>query len=380
MLSLDYTIGNMTFPEAVRISCVVVTLIALSGAEALAGGPENVLVVVNANSTLSKSIAEYYVLRRAIPKANVCTIGVSDQESIGRDVYNIAIAQPVGKCLTSRKLTESILYIVTTQGVPLRINGTTSLSGDYASVDSELTLLYKALHGASVPLNGPAPNPLFRQPDAAFRHPQFPIYLVTRLAAYDLAGVKGLIDRSLQARNRGRVVLDSRITGSDRSGDEWLTNAAILLPAERVQLEETPLVLYGQKDVIGYASWGSNDTNRKQRKLGFQWLPGAIATEYVSTNGRTFARPPETWTLGTWRDKTTWFAGAPQSLSADLIAEGATGASGHVDEPYLGYTPRPDFLFPAYLSGRNLAESYYIAIPALSWQNIVIGDPLCTLR
>ena len=36
----------------------------------------------------------------------------------------------------------------------------------------------------------------------------------------------------------------------------------------------------------------------------------------------------------------------------------------------------PDYLFPAYLSGRNLAESYYVAIPALSWQNIVVGDPL----
>ena len=26
-----------------------------------------------------------------------------------------------------------------------------------------------------------------------------------------------------------------------------------------------------------------------------------------------------------------------------------------------------------------LAESYYIAMPALSWQGVVLGDPLCTL-
>ena len=51
--------------------------------------------------------------------------------------------------------------------------------------------------------------------------------------------------------------------------------------------------MYGEKQVIAYASWGSNDPNRKQRHLGFEWLPGAIATEYVSTNGRTFAKPPE---------------------------------------------------------------------------------------
>ena len=74
-----------------------------------------------------------------------------------------------------------------------------------------------------------------------------------------------------------------------------------------------------------------------------------------------------------------FFAGSPQSLAADYILEGATGASGHVDEPYLSMTPRPDLLLPAYYRGRNLAESYYLAIPALSWQNIVLGDPLCSL-
>ena len=31
------------------------------------------------------------------------------------------------------------------------------------------------------------------------------------------------------------------------------------------------------------------------------------------------------------------------------------------------------------VTGRNLAESYYLAILGLSWQNIVVGDPLCSL-
>ena len=73
------------------------------------------------------------------------------------------------------------------------------------------------------------------------------------------------------------------------------------------------------------------------------------------------------------------FRGSRQSLSADLIADGATGAAGHTTEPYLAFTPRPDLLFPAYLRGRNLAESFYISMPAIGWMNIVIGDPLVTL-
>jgi len=114
--------------------------------------------------------------------------------------------------------------------------------------------------------------------------------------------------------------------------------------------------------------------------LGFEWLPGALVTEYVSTNGRTFNRPPAGWTISTWSEPARWFDGSPQTLTADYIHEGATGCSGHVYEPFLDFTPHPDQLFPAYFHGRNLAESYYAAMPALSWQNIVVGDPLCRLQ
>jgi hypothetical protein len=40
---------------------------------------------------------------------------------------------------------------------------------------------------------------------------------------------------------------------------------------------------------------------------------------------------------------------------------------------------RPDYLLPAYYQGRTLAESYYQALPLLSWQGVVLGDPLCSL-
>jgi uncharacterized protein (TIGR03790 family) len=147
-----------------------------------------------------------------------------------------------------------------------------------------------------------------------------------------------------------------------------------------VVLEETTEPVYGQTDVIGYASWGSNDRHRERRFPGFHWLPGGIVTEYVSTDGRTFVKPPDSWKPSMdWIHPPAWFAGSPQSMLADYILEGASGASGHVYEPYLGMTPRPDLLLPGYYSGRNLAESYYLAIPGLSWQNIVAGDPLCSL-
>ena len=54
-------------------------------------------------------------------------------------------------------------------------------------------------------------NPFFRQRDIPFTHALFPIYLVTRLAAYDVGDVKAMIDRSLAARNRGKFVIDLQL-------------------------------------------------------------------------------------------------------------------------------------------------------------------------
>ncbi|HZU25494.1 MAG TPA: TIGR03790 family protein [Bryobacteraceae bacterium] len=350
----------------------------LTASSMLAASPASVLVIVNDASPLSRAIGDYYAHRRAIPLRNICHLKTSTAEEIGRADYDHGIAAPVAAFLRSHGLTESILYIVTTAGVPLKISGGTGLTSDAASVDSELAMVYADLHGQGHRIAGPLPNPFFGHSGDAFGHPRFPIYLVTRLAAFDFPDVRGMIDRALAARNRGKFVIDLKADDST-PGDSWLRSAAARLPRERVVLDESARVLVNAADVIAYASWGSNDRNRTQRHLGFRWLPGAIVTEFVSTNARTFARPPDQWTLGNWPDPKTWFAGAPQTLTADYLHDGATGASGHVDEPYLQFTPRPDLVLPAYYRGRNLAESFWVGIPAVSWMNIVAGDPLCSL-
>lgn len=340
---------------------------------------ENVLLVVNSKSDLSRQTADYYRPRRAVPLGNVCTISTTTDEEINWQTYEREIETPIADCLRKGKLVEKVLYIVTTMGVPLKVDGSGSgLATEHASVDSELTLLYSKLKGAKIQRAGGIGNPFFMKRDAAFGHPQFPIYLVTRLAAYDWNDIKAMIDRSLAARNRGKFVIDLE-GNSDKDGNNWLRDAAILLPTDRTVFDDSNRILYGVKDVIAYASWGSNDFNRKKRWLNFQWLPGAIATEYVSTNARTLRRPPDSWNYTTWQDRDHWFAGSPQGLSADFIHEGATGASGNAYEPYLYGCPRPNYVLPAYYDGRNLAESFYLGIAFLSWQSVVFGDPLCSL-
>ena len=226
---------------------------------------ENVLLVVNGNVALSRQIADYYRPRRSVPVKNVCTIATTGDEEIQWNVYESQIERPIGDCLKKAGLVDKVLYIVTTMGVPLKVDGPGARQlSERASVDSELTLLYAKLKGARYSRTGGVPNPFFMQRDAPFRHSAFPIYLVTRLAAYDLADVKAMIDRSLQARNRGKFVIDLQSEKND-PGNNWLRTAAMLLPAARVVLDETTRPLYDQTDVIGYASWGSNDDHRTQR-------------------------------------------------------------------------------------------------------------------
>lgn len=354
-------------------------LACLFAAAASSQTAENVLVVVNRSSAVSGRIGEYYIHQRLVPLKNLCRIKTTASEEISREVYVNEIERPIMRYLLGHNLSEKILYIVTTLGMPLKIRGAgEGMATEAAAVDSELTLVYGKLKGRKYNVAGLVLNPFYRKMGARFTHRQFGIYLVTRLAGYDFEDVRRMIDRSLTVQNRGKFVIDLK-SGDASGGDEWLREAARALPAGRVILDETEHVLYSQHDVIGYAGWGSNDRHRKQRFLGFDWLPGAIVTEFVSTDGRTFDRPLDSWNITTWEDKAHFFARSPQSLTADYIHEGATGCSGHVYEPFLAATPHPQYLLPAYFHGRNLAESYYLSIPALSWQNIIVGDPLCRI-
>jgi len=366
-----------------RWLAVAIAAATLSPLAAETPGADQVLLVVNRRSRASQEIGDYYAQKRAIPASNRCTIDIVPDEMIARADYETKIEAPVAAFLKRRALTEKILYIVLTTGVPLRIGGTIQdtrpFSSDASSVDSELTLLYRRMRGEKIPLPGPVPNPFFRQRDAPFRHPLFPIYMVTRLDAYSMADMKAMVDRALVARNTGKFVIDLR-ADNNTPGNQWLRDAALLLPKDRVVMDLTATVLTNVKDVIAYASWGSNDHDHTQRFLHNQWLPGAIATEFVSTDARTFHPPPDSWQIGTWAETRSWYAGAPQSLTGDYIREGASGASGQVDEPYLVFCPRPDYILPAYYAGRNLAESFYMGIPGLSWMNVVIGDPLMRLE
>lgn len=354
----------------------ILILLALCVPPLCAQTADNVLVVMNQASRVSLETGLYYAQKRGIAKTNVIAILTTEGETISREDFDRQIATPIATYLTRQGAQDRIIYIVLTRGIPLRIEGSAGPAGTAAAVDSELALLYRRLTGEQVRTEGPVPNPYFLG-DAPigearqFRHAEQDIYLVSRLDGYNIEEIKGLIDRGSAPSREGKILLDAKGT-PDQKGDLWLKAAADRLAAmgmgDRVVLEETAEALTTTGKVLGYYSWGSNDPALRRRRLDFDFAPGALAGTFSGADGRTFVESDQPWSLAE--------AEGTPTLAADFIRNGVTGAGAHVTEPYLEGAIRPDILFPAYLSGFNLVESFYLATPYLSWQTVIIGDPL----
>jgi uncharacterized protein (TIGR03790 family) len=239
-------------------------------------------------------------------------------------------------------------------------------------------------------------NPYFaaRHSFAAFRerYPDSPLrYLVARLTGYSdeidpktgvPRDIKALIDAASETlsddEEPGAWVIDQNPTLDPGLG---VANLLMLDPAVTtlegmglaVVANREAAVASGIERISGYASWGSNDANDagapyfgeiEGKRYPGHFLPRSIASNFVSTNARSFRSP----------------AKYGQSLIADLIRMGASGASGHVYEPALSGVAHPEIIFPAYARGVKAVEAFYRGVPYLGWMNLYVGDPLMTVQ
>lgn len=351
--------------------------------------PDQVLIVVNDSSAISVAVGNYYARVRGVPLTNIFHLpaGTPTSEVILRGSYDAQIRNPLMAHLTVTRpdLRAAIKAIVLTKGIPLGVWNTTGrgFTQTAASVDSELTQLFTGLV-ADDGQQGFIANPYF---DARVGFDQFLdpsiSYLVFRLDGYQTgidpasgvpADIKRLIDAAQHPFARGTFVLDTKNASGD--GDDWMIAAADRLEALHIphQLEtDRAVFVKNVSGILGYCSWGSNDPSDPGPPFYGEvppgsgeiypgtFLPGAIATTFVSTNARTFLAGHQAY---------------GQSLVADLIHQGVCAANGHVFEPFIDGVARPDVLFPRYIEGFQVGEAFYQSIPYLSWQNIVVADPL----
>jgi uncharacterized protein (TIGR03790 family) len=326
----------------------------------------DVLVVINTNSTISEEIGSYFAAQRGIPANNIVRISVPVTEEI-TDAQFIDLRTKLEGVITSRGLTNSINYIVTTKGMPLKINRGSSTAN--ASVESELTLILGA-YAVNIGQPSRMRSPYYRV-RADFSHATYGIYHVTRLDGYTSADIHGMIDRATvvpsAVPSTAKFVLDQDPNWTALAGqlNTNLQTASTLLASKGlgVTLNTTTTYLTRQTGVMAYASWGSSDNGSASvtdyAKQYNTYLPCAIGETYVPSSARTFTSPV---VYG-------------QSAIADMIAEGITGVKGYVYDPLASAMSDVSTAFPMYAEGYSIAESFYSASPYLSWMDVVVGDP-----
>lgn len=363
----------------------------------------NVLVVVNGNNELSRAIGRYYQKARKIPDVQFVELPLPaytpdlsqrSDEQISREDYQQQIRDPLWQAIETRGLQKQIQFIVLMQGIPLRVRSTKPIPteelifrSDEASVDAEVAVLGSRLEGSAGITNS---QNLFYNSGQSFgefrkKNPDAPLrYLVTRISGYPTP-----LDPETQIPRDVRSLIDSAVAPAPVAAhfviDEDPKQPSARVGANLTFLQATAAVLTAMglpvlhdrdasffsttKEIAGYVSWGSNDSAHPVpstygeidgKIIPGRFAPRSVAIDIVSTNARSFVFPPE----------------YGQSLTADLIRLGASGAAGHVAEPSLNGVIRPYVFFREYALGRPAAEAFYQSVPHLSWMNVYIGDPL----
>ena len=372
------------------------------GSGATAATPDQVLLVINADSPASQLIGrDYQVLRGVQNVVRVhCTDSAlsRDNETVSAANFATQIKTPVQDYLKNHP---GINFIVLTKGIPIRVDGGETGEGFgfdalQVSVDGALASLdYAKLAGSKqVAFNDPDGYAVgkawlnrYWNADEPFSHAKFGGYIVTRLDAFTTEQARNLIGKALSAERQlkpGTILLDvepdfgiddpstaptqvahSPITAESSygsfNGDMVRAGTQLGLRGIPVLIDETETFVGHRSDLLGYFSWGSNDDHFSPDAYGaLTFLPGAIGDTAVSTSALTMLPP----------------GSDGQSAIGDLIAHGITGVKGYIDEPLLQAIASPSIALDRYTRGYTLGESFAAASRFVGWTDLIIGDPL----
>lgn len=334
----------------------------------------DVAVIVNDNSQESIAIGNYFKTARNIPNQNIIHIAAPTTEEIDSTQFE-QIRSQIESYLVANDLQDSINYLVTTKGVPLKraIDCFSNMPAQScASFDSELALIL-GTYASQIGLPNSIANPFYNVTDH-FSRSDHGIYLVTRLDGYTTQDVFDLIDRSgpLTSVDQASVQNIVDLNAVSASADSAYFMSNFLTPSYdfftsnswNTQLDVEFDIISNQDNVFCYIFGGQPITNQT---LNNTWTDGSIALLSSGQTAITFDS-----------------SNNPENIlvAADLIAEGCTGVYGNVNFIYFSDVLNTEIFVNRYLNeteNYNLAESFYMAESDLSWQNVIVGDPKASI-
>lgn len=378
----------------IRHTCSLI-LFLFSAAFACAASidPARVAVVFNQSLPESVELARSYQKARSIPESNMIGLDLPDREEITRAEYQKMLEKPLRDLFDKNRWWKrgrtpegvivagenQIQVMVTMRGVPLKISRIAKAAppasetqkdpaptpanpvqdANEAAVDSELAILSYDGHS----LDGPIKNPYFESKSSVAEAKLPYIMLVGRIDGPSFAICQRMINDAQQAERTGlwgRAYVD--IAQFYPEGDAWLRSVAAQtsdagIPVEVHGWKEVFPKHYPLRDVSTYFGWYEWNVCGPFVKPGFTLKTGAVAVHLHSFSAATLRSETANW-------------------CGPLLARGAAVTLGNVYEPYLSMTHHFDKFQKKLLEGATVVEAAYSAIPVLSWQGIVIGDPL----
>lgn len=383
----------------------------------LALQPEEILLIANRNVADGVALANYYRQQRQVPTENLLLVDLPDREDFSRAEYLQEMLAPLRAYLAAQK-EPKIRCLLLFYGLPLRIAPpelkheqwkkleeikfrkkqldwqvnekpeaaeSADLRRESERLAQQMALIKGQQQGAALdseialglvedyPLPMWLPNPYFvgyRNPSEPLRIDKEQVLFVARLDAPTPKIVRRMIDDSLAAEQeglQGNAYFDARWPLPKTSGLQGygLYDASLHKAAQLTErLSKLPVTVDQQERLFQpgeapqaalYGGWYS----LTKYVDAFSWQPGSVGYHIASGECTTLKKT------------------GSQVWCKRMLEEGVAATIGPVAEPYVQGFPLPELFFGFLLDGYyTLAESYFLSLPFLSWQMVLIGDPL----
>jgi uncharacterized protein (TIGR03790 family) len=306
-------------------------------------GPEDLAVIVNDADSVSVKVAEYYVLRRRIPKNNVIHVNFRpDRTSMPRaEFQKIKDAVDV---ITPRNVQAYALAWT----IPYRVECMSITTAFAAGFDEDF---------CSKTCGPTKQNPYYNS-SSHRPYDDYHIRPTMALAGGSFVEVKKLIDRGVASDHTFPGGTGYLVSTSDKARNVRAVNYPEIIQQYLGSLLDLRLVKADYiKDRSGVLFYFTGIKSVKELKT-IRFLPGAIADHLTSSGGDLIGN-------------------SNQMSSLQWLENGATGSYGAVVEPcnHLGKFPNPGIVISRYIHGETLLESYWKSV-AWPGEGIFIGEPL----
>ncbi|MEM7147610.1 MAG: TIGR03790 family protein, partial [Verrucomicrobiota bacterium] len=366
---------------------------ALAPAERLSVYSNSNLIVYNTNVPESLELAKFYAAQRKIPDSNFFALDCPTTEEITRSEFEQTIAKPLRDAFTDNnwwkiylnpeearmQVVSNRFHVITLMyGMPVKVRDDvppvtqtdpdtgeettlpkSPLETTGCSVDSELAML----GSFDPPKPGAITNPYFNKNVPFFQARLPSMILVGRIDGPSLDVAKRMITDAIEAEEKGLWgIAYFDLSQKYPKGDEWILNSMNAYAGEGI-----PVVLdryvarfgtnFPMRDASVYFGWYTRNVDGPFLNPKFRFRPGAVASHLHSFSANTLRTTEYDWV-------------------GPLLDKGAAAVLGNVYEPYLDLTHHYDVFNTRLLQGYTFIESNYMSLPAISWMNIAVGDPL----